>query len=112
MGEFDERPVLFAYDGSAHAKAAIAEAARQLGPGRLAVALTVWAPLAALDFAPPEAVSPEVEEAIAEQARRSPPRAPAAQQPTGSTLGPSRSPPSRPGGASSRRPTSTTRGSS
>lgn len=35
-------PVLFAYDGSAMARAAIAEAARQLPGGRDAVILTVW----------------------------------------------------------------------
>jgi MFS family permease/nucleotide-binding universal stress UspA family protein len=35
-------PVLFAYDGSRLAKAAIAEAGRQLPPGRNALVLTVW----------------------------------------------------------------------
>jgi nucleotide-binding universal stress UspA family protein len=34
--------VLLAYDGSDHARAAIAEAAGQLGTGRPAVVLTVW----------------------------------------------------------------------
>jgi nucleotide-binding universal stress UspA family protein len=44
-------PVLFAYDGSDQAKAAIQEAGRQLSPGRKAVVLTVWQPLgAALPF--------------------------------------------------------------
>ena len=38
----DRGTVLLAYDGSDHAKAAIAEAACQLGPGRHAVVLTVW----------------------------------------------------------------------
>jgi len=37
-------PVVFAYDGSELAKLAIDEAARQLGPGRDAVVLTVWQP--------------------------------------------------------------------
>ena len=37
-----EGPVLFAYDGSRLARAAIAEAGRQLSAGRDAVVLTVW----------------------------------------------------------------------
>jgi nucleotide-binding universal stress UspA family protein len=43
-------PVLFAYDGSEHAKAAIRQAARQLGKGRSAIVLTVWNPLATMPF--------------------------------------------------------------
>jgi nucleotide-binding universal stress UspA family protein len=35
-------PVLFAYDGSDLAKLAIAEAGRQLRPGREAIVVTVW----------------------------------------------------------------------
>jgi nucleotide-binding universal stress UspA family protein len=38
------RPILIAYDGSDHAKAAINEAAEQLSHGRRAVVLTVWQP--------------------------------------------------------------------
>lgn len=38
----DLGPVVFAYDGSELAKLAIAEAGRQLRPGREAVVLTVW----------------------------------------------------------------------
>jgi nucleotide-binding universal stress UspA family protein len=37
----DQAPVLFAYDGSEHAKSAIPEAARELSPGRHAIVLTV-----------------------------------------------------------------------
>jgi nucleotide-binding universal stress UspA family protein len=37
-------PVVFAYDGSDLAKLAIEDAARQLGPGREAIVLTVWQP--------------------------------------------------------------------
>ncbi len=37
-------PVVFAYDGSELAKAAIEEAGRQLTPGRDALVLTVWHP--------------------------------------------------------------------
>lgn len=46
----DNGTVLFAYDGSDQAKAAIQEAGRQLGRGRQAVVLSVWQPLAALPF--------------------------------------------------------------
>jgi nucleotide-binding universal stress UspA family protein len=38
-------PVLFAYDGSDLAKAAIDEAGRQLGRGRDALVLTIWKPV-------------------------------------------------------------------
>ena len=48
-------PVVFAYDGSELAKLAIADAARQLGPGRDAVALTVWQPFD-VGFVPPVAL--------------------------------------------------------
>ena len=37
-------PIVFAYDGSDLARGAIAEAARQLDPGRDAIVLTVWRP--------------------------------------------------------------------
>jgi nucleotide-binding universal stress UspA family protein len=44
-GDINQRgPVVFAYDGSELAKLAIDEAARQLGPGRDALVLTVWHP--------------------------------------------------------------------
>jgi nucleotide-binding universal stress UspA family protein len=43
--------VLFAYDGSEHAKAAIQQAGTQLGKGRKAIVLTVWNPLATLPLA-------------------------------------------------------------
>jgi nucleotide-binding universal stress UspA family protein len=56
-------PVLFAYDGSEQAKAAIHEAAHQLGPGRDAVVLTVWQPLAAISWRAATA-APELEESI------------------------------------------------
>jgi nucleotide-binding universal stress UspA family protein len=44
-------PVVFAYDGSELAKLAIAEAGRQLAPGRDALVLTVWQPFD-VGFAP------------------------------------------------------------
>src|SRR5919108_5176627 len=44
-------PILFAYDGSDEAKAAIGEAARQFDANRAAIVLTVWQPVGALPFA-------------------------------------------------------------
>jgi nucleotide-binding universal stress UspA family protein len=43
-------PVLFAYDGSEHAQAAIQQAARLLRAGREAIVLSVWQPLESLPF--------------------------------------------------------------
>jgi nucleotide-binding universal stress UspA family protein len=45
-----EAPILFAYDGSDQAKAAIRQAGEQLRNGRRAVVLTVWRPLAGIPF--------------------------------------------------------------
>ena len=47
-------PVLIAYDGSDLAKGAIAEAGRQLAPGREALVLTVWQPFDVGFLAPRE----------------------------------------------------------
>jgi nucleotide-binding universal stress UspA family protein len=47
-------PVVFAYDGSDLAKAAIAEAGRQLSPSRRALVLTVWQPYSVGFVAPHE----------------------------------------------------------
>lgn len=44
MASAGNGPVVFAYDGSDLAKAAIAEAGRQLSPSRQAIVLTVWQP--------------------------------------------------------------------
>jgi nucleotide-binding universal stress UspA family protein len=65
------RPVLFAYDGSAQAKAAIRQAAEQLRNGRPAIVLTVWHALAVVPF--PTAIgltSEGLEDSIEQQARR------------------------------------------
>ncbi len=64
-------PVLIAYDGSDHAKAAIAEAGRQLRPGRKAVVLTVSEPMESVPFlgAAGVAVDPESVEAIFDASR-------------------------------------------
>jgi nucleotide-binding universal stress UspA family protein len=63
-------PVLFAYDGSDHAKAAIEQAGRTLRPGR-ALVLTIWQPLESVPFfgAPLAAVPEEVVEGMMERAR-------------------------------------------
>ena len=42
-----DRPILIAYDGSDYAKAAIKQAADQLGNGRRAIVMTVWQPYGA-----------------------------------------------------------------
>ena len=46
----DSRPLLIAYDGSTYAKAAIAEAGRELQAGRRAIVLTVREPLEQVPF--------------------------------------------------------------
>ena len=58
--------VLFAYDGSEHARAAIEEAGRQLRSGRPAIVLTVVTPLEAIPFwgAPFSAMPSEIAEEI------------------------------------------------
>jgi nucleotide-binding universal stress UspA family protein len=69
----DTSPVLFAYDGSDLAKLAIAEAGRQLRPGREAIVLTVWQTFD-VQFLPPRdltfdaAQAGEVEQAAQETA--------------------------------------------
>lgn len=65
--------VVFAYDGSDLAKAAITEARRQLGAGRDALTLTVWQPFNVGFVADPElevnaAATPEVKRAAAQTA--------------------------------------------
>jgi nucleotide-binding universal stress UspA family protein len=64
------RPVLFAYDGSDHAKAAIREAGEQLRTDRRAIVLTVWEPLGALPFATATGAPPGLEEGFAQEAQR------------------------------------------
>ena len=59
-------PVVFAYDGSDLAKAAIAEAARQLSAGRRALVLTVWQAFNVGFVAPREL---EMDAAAADQVR-------------------------------------------
>jgi nucleotide-binding universal stress UspA family protein len=62
--------VLFAYDGSKHAKGAIREAGRQLRNRRRAIVLTVWQPPAAIPFASaPTGAAIGIEEDLAREAR-------------------------------------------
>ena len=46
----DARPVLFCFDGSAQARAAVDEAGRQLEHGRRAIVATVWSPAELTSF--------------------------------------------------------------
>jgi nucleotide-binding universal stress UspA family protein len=66
----DDPPVLFAYDGSDRSKQAIRTAARELRPGRRALVLTVWQPIAALPFASGLDGPPGLDAASERQARR------------------------------------------
>jgi nucleotide-binding universal stress UspA family protein len=69
--EAGSRPVLFAYDGSDHAKAAIRQAGEQLRSDRRAIVLTVWEPLGALPFASATGAPPEgLEDGFAQEAQR------------------------------------------
>jgi nucleotide-binding universal stress UspA family protein len=70
MSTNDRDIVLIAYDGSEHAKEAIARAGRELRTGRPAVVLTVWNPLESMPFAGVGAVtfSTEVDEGFVKQA--------------------------------------------
>jgi nucleotide-binding universal stress UspA family protein len=69
--EAASRPVLFAYDGSDHAKAAIRQAGEQLQRDRRAIVLTVWEPLGALPFASATGAPPEgLEDGFAQEAQR------------------------------------------
>jgi nucleotide-binding universal stress UspA family protein len=52
------RPILFAYDGSDQAKAAIEQAGRQLTNGRPALVLTVWQPFGSMALVGAPGVAP------------------------------------------------------
>jgi nucleotide-binding universal stress UspA family protein len=55
----DDTPVLFAYDGSEHAKTAIDQAGRELRPGRRAIVLSVWQAFASTALAVPAIPLPD-----------------------------------------------------
>ena len=65
-----QRPILFAYDGSDQAKAAIREAAAQLRPSSRALVLTVWRPQPpdALAFASSAGLPSDFEDALEQEA--------------------------------------------
>jgi nucleotide-binding universal stress UspA family protein len=64
------RPILFAYDGSDCAKAAIEQAAEQLQNGRPAIVLTVWQPYGG-GFVSAGGIAPAgLEEAVQSEASR------------------------------------------
>jgi nucleotide-binding universal stress UspA family protein len=69
-GSASDRPVLFAYDGSDFAKAAIEVAGRELPAGRPAIVITVWQPLEAIPFGGLAAAgtNEEVDKGVEEQA--------------------------------------------
>lgn len=58
----DDRPILFAFDGSDHAKTAMRVAAAQLSRGRRALVLSVWHLPAGLLLAPSANATPEIEQ--------------------------------------------------
>jgi nucleotide-binding universal stress UspA family protein len=67
----DPGTVLICYDGSDLSQAAIAEAARELGPSRSALVLTVWEPFAVTGFGRvPVPVSGEADEELEREAER------------------------------------------
>jgi nucleotide-binding universal stress UspA family protein len=65
-------PVLFAYDGSEYAQAAIEQAGRQLISGRKAIVLSVWQPLDAVPFwgGPMRTVIAEMTKEVSDQTEK------------------------------------------
>jgi nucleotide-binding universal stress UspA family protein len=63
-----QRPILFAYDGSDQAKAAIREAATQLRRSGRALVLTVWQPFAALPFTSGARLPSDLEDSLEQEA--------------------------------------------
>jgi nucleotide-binding universal stress UspA family protein len=84
MSDASDGPVLFAFDGSEHAEAAIGTAGQQLRPDRAALVLTIWEPLQSVPFwgSPtaivPQDISAEVVERADEVAQQGAERAAAA----------------------------------
>jgi len=67
----DQGPIVFAYDGSDQAKAAIAFAGDELPKGRPAVVATVWGPLSAIPFGGVAVMSgADLDRAIEQEAQR------------------------------------------
>jgi nucleotide-binding universal stress UspA family protein len=68
MSPESEQPVLFAYDGSDHAKAAIEQAGGLLRQGSSALVLTVWQPLGSVPFFG-GVMSPSISKEVVDAAR-------------------------------------------
>ena len=68
MSTAHDGPILFAYDGSDQAQAAIRQAGRELAPGRDAIVLTVWQPFGALPFFGGERLPSDLEDEVAAEA--------------------------------------------
>jgi nucleotide-binding universal stress UspA family protein len=66
----DARPVLFCFDGSDQARAAVEEAGRQLEHGRRAIVATVWSPAELTSFVGATvAVPPGFDDQVADRAK-------------------------------------------
>ena len=68
--EPDDGPILFAYDGSDQAQAAIRHAGRQLNTDRDAIVLTLWQPYGSLPFAGGEGLPPGLEDEMEREAEK------------------------------------------
>jgi nucleotide-binding universal stress UspA family protein len=68
----NDGPVLFAYDGSEYARAAIEQARRQLIAARRAIVLSVWEPLESVPFwgAPMRAVLSDMTKEVRDEAKK------------------------------------------
>jgi nucleotide-binding universal stress UspA family protein len=68
----NDGPVLFAYDGSEYARAAIEQAGRQLVAGRRAIVLSVWQPFESVPFwgAPMRTVLSEMTKEVSDEAEK------------------------------------------
>ena len=65
-----QRPILFAYDGSEQARAAIREAAAQLRHSSRALVTTVWQPSATLPFVSSAGLPSDIEDSIRQEAAK------------------------------------------
>ncbi len=66
----DDSPILFAYDGSEPAKAAIELAGRRLRAGSAAIVATIWQPLETLPYAGVGMMPGDVDAEIEKEANR------------------------------------------
>jgi len=67
----DDRPVMFCFDGSRQARAAIEEAGRQLERGRRAIVATVWSPAELMSFVgAPVSAPPGFDDQVSDKAKQ------------------------------------------